>query len=235
MCLFSSLGEMIKHGRYIFTSCAILKIPFVTEVTSLKLNRMDHQTDMKSRLKDIIDVPADATDLERKAMKFAFQKHSEINHHRKYSGRPYIVHPAAVADIVREVDHTPEMLAAAWLHDTVEDTKATLEEVRDQFGQEIYEMVEMLTDASRQEDGNRKTRKEIDRQHTAKASPQAKTVKLADLIHNSHSIMKNDPGFAKVYMREMKDLLKVLKEGDSKLWDRAHHIVFEKYSKNKPN
>lgn len=178
-----------------------------------------------SALKRIVRAPSDATDLERKAMIFAYKKHSEVNHKRKYSGKHYIVHPAAVADLVRNVPHTPQMLAAAWLHDTVEDTKATLEQVREQLGHEVYLLVKMLTDISKPEDGNRKTRKEMDRQHLAKATPEAKTVKLADLIHNSQSIIEKDPGFARVYLQEMRDLLEVLKEGDTTLWNRAWKIA----------
>lgn len=180
-----------------------------------------------SDLKEVIEVPSGMTDLEKKAMIFAHRKHEEIDHTRKYSGKPYIVHPSAVVELVRSVEHTPQMLAAAWLHDTVEDTKTSLEQIREVFGEEVYELVEMLTDISEPEDGNRKTRKEIDRQHTAKANPQAKTVKLADLIHNSKSIIEQDPGFARVYLREMRDLLEVLKEGNSSLWERAYEIAHQ--------
>lgn len=176
-------------------------------------------------LKRMVSISSDVTDVERKAMLFAFKNHSEVNQKRKYNGKHYIVHPAAVAELVRNVKHTPQMLAAAWLHDTVEDTKATLEQVKELFGKEIYLLVEMLTDVSKPEDGNRKTRKEIDRQHLAKASPEAQTIKLADLIHNSRSIIEKDPGFAKVYLREMRALLEVLKEGDSRLWNRAREIA----------
>src|SRR5690625_7156196 len=126
-----------------------------------KINR--DKAKVLSRLARIIDIPQDATELEQKAMLFAFEKHSEVNQTRKYSKKPYIVHPAAVAEIVRGVPHTPQMLAAAWLHDTVEDTKATLKDVRELFGREVYMLVEMLTDISRQEDGNRRMRKEIGR------------------------------------------------------------------------
>lgn len=181
-----------------------------------------------SALKGIIDVPPNATGLEQKAMMFAFEKHSEIGQKRKYSGKHYIVHPAAVVEILREVEHTPQMLAAAWLHDTVEDTKATLKEIHIQFGHEVYLLVEMLTDVSRLEDGNRRVRKEMDRQHTAKASPEGKTIKLADLIHNAKSIIEKDPGFAKVFLREMRALLEVLKEGNSKLWERAYEIAHKR-------
>lgn len=186
----------------------------------------NEQKDIISELEAIIDIPERMSEVEMKAMIFAYIKHKEVDQKRKYSGKPYIVHPHAVAELVRQVPHTPEMLAAAWLHDTVEDTKATHEEIKRKFGKEIAKLVKMLTDVSRPEDGNRKVRKEIDRQHLRKASPEAKTVKLADLIHNSHSIIKKDPGFAKVFIREMRALLHVLNEGDTTLWKTAHKIAY---------
>ncbi len=176
-------------------------------------------------LDELFAVPDEAISIERKAMIFAFIKHAEGGQKRKYSKKPYIVHPAAVVEIVRLVEHTPQMLAAAWLHDTVEDTNTTKSEIKRHFGEPISSMVEMLTDISKMDDGNRSVRKEIDRQHTSKASPEAKTIKLADLIHNSDSILEEDPGFAKVFLKEMRALLEVLKEGNSKLWKRADKIA----------
>lgn len=73
--------------------------------------------------------------------------------------------------------------------------------------------------------GNRKVRKEVDRQHIAKASPRAKTIKLADLIHNTENIVANDKGFAKVYLAEKRLLLEVLTEGDVTLWNRAKNLL----------
>ena len=160
-----------------------------------------------------------------KARAFATKKHKEINQVRKYTDEPYINHPAAVVDLVRSVPHTKAMIAAAWLHDTVEDTNTTIDEIISHFGYEIAGMVEMLTDVSKKEDGNRKVRKTIDREHTAKASPQAKTIKLADLIDNSSSIVKRDPKFAEVYMEEKRLLLEVLMEGDKTLYRKAKDIV----------
>ena len=165
------------------------------------------------------------SDLERKAKEFAAKRHEAEGQVRKYTGEPYICHPAAVVEIVRSVPHTAEMIAAAWLHDTVEDTKTTLEEIKDNFGVQVSMFVEMLTDVSKKSDGNRKKRKGIDRQHTAKAMPPAKTIKLADLIDNSASIVELDPSFAKVYLAEKKLLLEVLVEGDKTLWHRANDIV----------
>jgi (p)ppGpp synthase/HD superfamily hydrolase len=57
-----------------------------------------------------------------------------------------------------------------------------------EFAKEVVALVEMLTDVSKPEDGNRAVRKEIDRQHTALASPEGKTIKLADLIDNTQSM-----------------------------------------------
>jgi hypothetical protein len=65
-------------------------------------------------------------------------------------------------------------------------------------------------------------RKEIDRQHSAKAPPAAKIINLADLIDNTLSIRAPDPGFWPVYRREKMALLEVLKEGDPELWRRAN-------------
>lgn len=161
------------------------------------------------------------TRLEVTAMAFARYHHAAVGQVRKYTHEPYINHPAAVAAIVRSVPHTPEMLAAAWLHDTVEDTSATLDEVCGAFGVDVANMVEMLTDVSVPEDGNRAVRKAIDREHTARASPQAQTIKLADLIDNSSDIVAHDPKFAEVYLAEKLLLLNVLRHGDKTLWDTA--------------
>lgn len=160
--------------------------------------------------------------LEERAKLFATIKHEGQG--RKYSHLPYIVHPQAVAELVRKIPHTEEMIAAAWLHDTVEDTETSVEDIRKEFGGKVAELVEMLTDVSKPTDGNRKIRKEIDRQHTAKANPEAKTIKLADLIDNSKDIMANDPNFARVYIREKIKLLEVLQEGDPSLLTMANLI-----------
>lgn len=163
------------------------------------------------------------TQLEARARDFAAEAH--LGQLRKYVDQAYISHPEAVAEIVRGVEHTQAMLAAAWLHDVVEDCGVDLDEIRFEFGSEVCGLVADLTDISKPTDGNRKIRKEIDRQHTAMASPAAKTVKLADLIDNSATIVQHDPAFAAVYLREKALLLEVLREGDQELWNRAAHFV----------
>lgn len=158
------------------------------------------------------------------AREFATNAHQRIDHRRKYSNQPYQVHLEAVAKLVAAVSDDPEMIAAAWLHDTVEDTPATLEDIEELFGESVAELVEELTDISKPSDGNRAIRKELDRQHSAQASVRAKTVKLADLIDNCKDISKNDERFARVYLNEMGALLKVLYEGEQTLFQKASKL-----------
>lgn len=155
------------------------------------------------------------------AFRFARDAHGSIDQRRKHTGEPYIVHPFAVAKLVRSVPHTDAMLAAALLHDVVEDTHATLDEMGALFGPEISELVDWLTDVSKPEDGNRAARKHLDLLHTARATPAAKTIKLADLIDNTKTIAVHDPGFWGRYRKEKRALLQVLREGDPTLWRMA--------------
>ena len=161
-----------------------------------------------------------------RARVFAIAAHSAVKQVRKYTGEPYWVHPAEVAGMIEALEGgTFEMIAAAWLHDVVEDTGVTIELIRAEFGVEVADIVGWLTDVSRPEDGNRAVRKAIDREHTARAPAEAQTVKLADLIVNSRSILAHDPAFAKVYLEEKRMLLEVLTRGDATLMAQARNIV----------
>ena len=127
--------------------------------------------------------------------------------------------------IVMTVKHDEAMLAAALLHDVVEDTDFTIEDILREFGPDVASLVDDLTDVSRPEDGNRAHRKSLDRAHSAKASPRAQTVKLADLISNARDIVKHDQKFAKVFLDEKRQLLEVMTLGDSSLYTIAKSLV----------
>ena len=68
----------------------------------------------------------DAQDLVTRARAFASQAHRRIDHRRKYSNQPYEVHLKGVAALVSSATNDPEVQAAAWLHDLVEDTSLTV-------------------------------------------------------------------------------------------------------------
>jgi hypothetical protein len=166
-------------------------------------------------------------DLVDKARRFAITAHGRLDQRRKYSSEPYPVHLQAVADLVASVSDDPEMIAAAWLHDTVEDTPTTEAELTGQFGEAVARLVMELTDVSRPADGNRAVRKSVDRGHLAQASSRAKTIKLADLIHNCRDICSHDSEFAKIYLTEMAALLEVLRDGDATLYSQAMAVFQE--------
>lgn len=159
--------------------------------------------------------------LEEQARRYATQAHLESGQRRKYTDEPYIVHPAAVVELVRSITDNPVMLAAAWLHDTVEDTATTLNDIENHFGDEVAKLVEMLTDTAPQSAKNRAARKVAHFRHTAHASPEAQTIKLADIIDNTRSIVRFDPHFARVYLIEKKVQIELLRQGNAELWRQA--------------
>ena len=154
---------------------------------------------------------------------------------RKYLGTPYVTHPIAVSRLVARFGGDKPMQVAALLHDTVEDTDIEHADVLRAFGPDVAALVQDLTDLSRPEDGNRAQRKAIDLQHTAQASPRAKSIKCADLIHNTASIVTHGRGFAPVYLDEKARLLVVLQDASlPKLYQlavRVHARAAERLSK----
>jgi len=163
--------------------------------------------------------------LVEKAKIFATAAHAAVGQRRKYTGEPYIVHPIEVSKMVENVGGTPEMIAAALLHDVVEDTGVTIDLILEEFGPKVAELVEWLTDVSKPEDGNRAVRKAMDREHIAQAPAEAMTIKLADLISNTRSILEHDKNFARIYLEEKRLLLEVLGNGDSRLMIEARKYV----------
>ena len=161
---------------------------------------------------------------ELKALKVAYRAHEDQK--RKYTGEPYITHPIAVAGILKGAGITNEyVLAAALLHDVIEDTNHTALDLYHHFPSQVVHLVNEVTDVSKPSDGNRKTRKEIDRKHLQKASPSGQTIKLADLIHNTQSIVQYDKDFARVYLKEKEKLLSILSQGDVTLQEKALEVL----------
>lgn len=160
-----------------------------------------------------------------KAHAFAAFHHLQVGQLRKYTNAPYIEHPMVVARLVEAAGGTDEMIAAAWLHDTVEDTHATIEMIHTEFGGVVGDLVSQVTDVSRPEDGNRAERKAIDRRHIANASPQGQTIKLADMIDNTMTIVRFDPNFAKVYLAEKQQLMGYLQQGHPLLYWWAESLL----------
>ena len=111
---------------------------------------------------------------------------------RKGLDEPYINHPIGVANILANeggIDD-PIVLQAALLHDTVEDTETSLDEIEQEFGKIVRDVVDEVTD---QKDLPSKERKRLQVINAPKKSPRAKLVKLADKLYNLRDLHKSPP------------------------------------------
>ena len=154
-----------------------------------------------------------------------FARHVHKDQKRKYTGNPYVDHLAEVAGIVSTVANdyfgTPSldtMIATAWLHDCVEDQGVTGAELSRRFGAKVQAGVLALADL---EIGNRAERKAASRARLAMAPYWVQTIKCADLISNTSSIVEHDPKFAVVYLEEKRMLLDVLTNASPRLLEIA--------------
>lgn len=162
-----------------------------------------------------------------KARKFAIEAHGQQV--RKYTGEPYWHHCQAVAELVASTGADTDTVAAAWLHDTVEDCEVDVATIGNVFNGRIAMFVYYLTDTPKGY-GNRRERKDRDVNRLATAPAPVQTIKLADLIDNTSSIVEHDPQFAKLYLAEKRTLLSVLTKGNSDLYSRAFELAHQNYT-----
>jgi guanosine-3',5'-bis(diphosphate) 3'-pyrophosphohydrolase len=126
-----------------------------------------------------------------KAMAFAALKHRD-QRRKDAEASPYINHPIALADLLWNAGGVRDatVIAAALLHDTIEDTKTTAAELRRVFGAKVAGIVGEVTDDKKLP---KERRKELQVEHAAHISHSAKLVKLADKICNLRDILESPP------------------------------------------
>ncbi len=123
---------------------------------------------------------------------------------RKGSGQPYIAHPEAVAQILREIGvDDPTILAAALLHDVVENSPVALADIAARFGEDVAGLVAELTRPPETHEKRDAFRRYLDR-----LSPRALLIKLADRIENLRGLrfIHDDPAFVRNYLDETREL-----------------------------
>lgn len=161
----------------------------------------------------------------------AAQAVATVAHHgqlRRYTERPYVTHPAAVAERMRLHDAVVELQAAAWLHDVVEDTAVTLDQLAAHFPPETVAAVDYMTErftSSSYPGMNRAARKAAELERLAGGTPAQQSLKLADLIDNTGSIVERDPKFAAVYLPEKRALLDALDRAWSSMRNDAYDVL----------
>lgn len=156
-----------------------------------------------------------------RAESFTIAAHSALGQVRKYTDEPYHAHCDRVAKAVADAGLGEHVVAAAWLHDVVEDTAIGIDMIRSEFGGDVAQLVAEVTNPSKRSDGPRAVRKQIDLEHLARSSCSGASIKLADIADNAPSIGEFDPGFARVWVPEKTRQLDVLRHGDQRLWQLA--------------
>lgn len=157
---------------------------------------------------------------------------------RKYADEPYINHPVRVMEICRKYTDDVTVLAAALLHDVLEDTEVDREEMLSFLekimgpdkARQTVQLVTELTDVYIKADypqWNRRKRKAKEAERHATTSEKSQTVKYADIIDNTEGIVRADSDFAHVFLYECRDLLKRIDKGNRELYQKAVDLVNE--------
>lgn len=157
------------------------------------------------------------SDIINLAKKVSKEAHESIGQKRKYSGKPYYLHPWAVAERVKEITFHEETVVAAYLHDILEDVEPKNSYyghsfIWENFGQNILVMVDNLTKKYTKEIYpylNRKERLILENERLKHFSDSEKLIKIADIEDNIKDILLN-PKFAQVYIQEKLIQIEVL-------------------------
>ena len=162
-------------------------------------------------------------DFIKRASTFAIIAHEACGQVRKFTGEPYWWHLDRVASRVQSLGCDAETVAAAWLHDTLEDTFIKPFLISSHFTTHTRIMVEQLTnDKSLQ----RKERKADECERFKFAYPETQTVKLADILDNGYCFLRSGAHEAtKTFMLEKQELLKSLDLGHPKLYEEAKQMI----------
>jgi len=186
-------------------------------------------------MKELIDkiksyTKADTTVVE-KAYEFAAAVHRD---HKRLSGDPYITHPLAVAEILADLEQDPKTIAAALLHDVVEDGGITLSQLNEKFGDEVARMVEGATKLSQFTFTGREERQaENFRKMFVAMGEDSRIiiVKLADRLHNMRTLGDCSPEKQREYVKETVDFYLPLAKKNNGL---LYHLIkkeCEKYAR----
>jgi len=150
--------------------------------------------------------PSEDVSLIRKAWEFCVQHHEG---QMRASGEPYIIHPLEVAEVLAEMKMDATAIAAGLLHDSVEDTPATNEEIAAEFGDQVAHIVEGVTKIDKIQFANREDRQaeNVRKMLLAMVSDvRVVLIKLADRLHNMRTLQHLRPDRQEAIARETQDI-----------------------------
>lgn len=165
-----------------------------------------------------------------------FATNAHAGQMRKYADEPFVTHPIRVMKTCSQYSSDVSILAAALLHDVIEDTELTRNEVFDFLltvmahhqAKRTVVLVEQLTDVyikANYPHWNRRKRKREEIKRLSKISADAQTIKYADIIDNCNEIIHHDQDFADRFLHECRDTLQKINKGNSVLYLRALETV----------
>jgi GTP diphosphokinase / guanosine-3',5'-bis(diphosphate) 3'-diphosphatase len=150
--------------------------------------------------------PADDLDIIRKAWEFCLEQHAG---QKRASGEPYVIHPLEVALVLAEMKMDSTAIAAGLLHDAVEDTPVTTDEIYEKFGEQVAHIVEGVTKLDKIEFANREDQQaeNIRKMLLAMVSDvRVVIIKLADRLHNMRTLEHLKPERQAAIARETLDI-----------------------------
>ena len=170
---------------------------------------------------------------------FADQAHGDQE--RKFETGPYIIHPVRVMEMVKNYSNDISLLAAALLHDVLEDTSTDIEEITEFLNTVMSpavanittKYVHELTDIYTKDNypaWNRKKRKGKEAERLSKISPEAQTIKYADILDNAESMQNAEESFRKKFLIECSNYLEAMKKGHPDLRKKAIETVTSRLS-----
>lgn len=162
-------------------------------------------------IRQIIREALEELSLIERAREIAIAAHGN----QPYGNHPYIYHLDQVASVARELGYSDDIIIACYLHDTLEDTDLTREEIAEVFGNHIASVVYAVKD----EDGTNRSERKSKTYLKIAAMPDAIAVKLCDRIANIRDALKNNSGLFKMYKKEHPAFEQALRgSGNEKAW-----------------
>jgi len=166
----------------------------------------------------------------------AFADAAHGDQRRKYADERYVQHPIRVMKTCQQYGYPLPVLAAAILHDVLEDTDVTQQQIREFLLSMMSEtdtshtisLVTELTDVYTKDKYprlNRQQRKAKEADRLEKVSADAQTIKYGDIIDNARGIVEHGSDFAPVFLKEGTELLKKMKKGNKDLYQKAMEVI----------
>ncbi|MFW6173559.1 MAG: HD domain-containing protein [Elusimicrobiota bacterium] len=169
-------------------------------------------------------------ELIKAAEKFATKKHHGQT--RKFTGKPYIIHPQQVSELVSNYGGSLDMIAAAWLHDVMEDCGVKFEKIKEKFGDKVAKLVKELTIPPYADKSGKKS------DYIAKEmeimSSDGLTIKLCDRLSNVLNFEIAHPKFVLKYAPKTKFILDSLEDSQRPLNAVQKKLVKEIRKKIEP-